>query len=55
MNPIIYRRKSRIRKGTKTEQYMQTIRFSQNNQETLDVQTERQNNAHRPAKNEIEH
>lgn len=55
MNPAIYKGKSRIRKGTKTEQCMQTIRFNQNNQETLDVQTKQQDNAHRPAENEIEH
>ena len=31
------------------------IRFNQNNQETFDIQTEQQNNAHKSAENEIEH
>ena len=57
MNPTIYRenKKSRIPKGTKTEHYVQTIRFNQNNQENFDTQTEKQNNAHWSAENEMEH
>ena len=50
MNPTIYRGKSRIQKGTKTEHYMQTMRFNQNNQKTFDIQVEQQNNAHRLVK-----
>ena len=50
MNPIIYKGKSRIQKGTKTEHYMQTMRLNQNNQETFDIQDEQQNNAHKPTK-----
>lgn len=54
MNPAMYGGNQRIQKGTKTEQYMQTIRFNQSNQGTLDFQTNQQHNAQKPAEDEIE-
>ena len=41
--------------GAKQGIICKQIRFNQNNQETFDIQSEQQNNAHKSAENEIEH